>query len=417
LKIFRSVWNFSVRAFGAGVAVFVLTLSAPLLDTAVDQRTAEIRSPDSEPPPRVGVTLRRGDTLLSVLTRFGLPPQSAYGMIEEIRPVLNPRSLRPGQDLELVFDPYDKSIRAIEVRVGDSLVSVKATTAGWSAERRALDFVRETRVVRGTVSGSLYESGIDAGLTPQQVLDLASIFEYDIDFFSDLDPGDGFAVVIEQLRYADGRRVAGRILAAQIDNDGEAVSAFYFVSRRGGAYYDGSGQALRRRFLRAPLSYVRISSAFSMARQHPISRTVRPHKAIDYAAPAGTPVVAIGPGRVEIAGWAPGYGNLVEIRHNGNRYASRYGHLSKIASGIREGATVNAGEVVGYVGQTGDATGPHLHFEFLNGGEQINFLGLKITGADRLAGAELESFARAREERLAQLRGRRQKPAPAHKPL
>jgi murein DD-endopeptidase MepM/ murein hydrolase activator NlpD len=394
-----------VRAIGLGFAVLALTLSAPLLDTTFDQQPINLNPREPEPAPRVGVTLRRGDTLLSVLTRFGLPSQSAHGMLEKIRPVLNSRALRPGQDVELVFDPYDKSIRAVEVRLEDSLVSIKATTDGWSAERREIHFARETRVIRGKIAGSLYESGIEAGLTPQQILDLAGMFEYDIDFFSDFRAGDAFAVVLEQRRYVDGRRITGRILAAELENNGEPLGAFYFVTQRGGGYFDAAGRALRRSFLRAPLSYMRISSAFSVARQHPISRTVRPHEAIDYAAPTGTPVVAIGAGVVEFAGPANGYGNLVEIHHD-DGYVSRYGHLSRFASGIRERAPVEAGQMIGYVGQTGDATGPHLHFEFLRRGEKINFLALKIAGVDRLTEAEFGTFARIRDERLAQMRAR-----------
>jgi murein DD-endopeptidase MepM/ murein hydrolase activator NlpD len=405
-----------VRAVGVAVAALVLTLSAPLLDTAIDRQQIKLPQPEPEPPPRVGVTLRRGDTLLSILTRFGLPSHSAHGMLEKIRPVLNARTLRPGQDVEVVFDPYDKSIKAVEVRLEDSLVSIKATSDGWSAERRELHFVRETRVIRGNIAGSLYESGIEAGLTPQQILEIAGIFEYDIDFFSDLHPGDSFAAVVEEMRYADGRRAGGRILAAELENNREPFSAFYFVTKSGGAYYDGEGRALRRPFLRAPLSYARISSAFSAARRHPIFRTVRPHQAIDYAAPAGTPVVAIGSGHIESAGWANGYGNMVEIRH-AKGYRSRYGHLSRIASGVREGVSVNAGEVVGYVGQTGHATGPHLHFEFLKSGEKINFLELKIPAIERLMKADREGFARTREQRLAQLRSERGEVARADKRL
>jgi murein DD-endopeptidase MepM/ murein hydrolase activator NlpD len=414
LKLFRFLWSCALRAVGLCLAVLVVTLAAPLLDTAIDQQRLDLRPP--EPPPRVGITLRRGDTLLSILTRFGLPSHSAHGMLEKIRPVLNSRALRPGQDVELVFDPYDKSIKAVEVRLEDSLVSIKATRDGWSAERRELHFVRESRIIRGTITGSLYESGIEAGLTPQQILELAGIFEYDIDFFSDLRPGDSFAVVLEQMRYADGRHAGGRILAAELENNGTPIRAFFFVTATGGAYYDSEGRILRRPFLRAPLSYLRISSAYSAARRHPIFRTVRPHQAIDYVAPIGTAVVAIGSGHVEFAGPLNGYGNMVEIRH-AKGYGSRYGHLSRIAADIREGVSVRGGEVIGYVGQTGDATGPHLHFEFLHGGEKLDFLALRVPGVEMLTEAQLEDFSRVRNERLAQLRPGRSDLARAHKRL
>lgn len=403
MKFLKSLRDWALRTAGIVFAVFVLSLAAPLLDTSIDQQQSDSPPPQAEPLARVGVTLRRGDTLLSVLTRFGLPRLSAQTIVEKLNPLLNVRTLRAGHNLQIVVNPQDQSVQGMEVTVKNSLVRVKATAEGWSAERRDIPFVRETRTFRGTINGSLYESGTDAGLTPQQILDLARIFEYNIDFFSDFQNGDAFAAVVEQLRYADGRTVGGRILAAQLEPGGELSSAFYFVSPDGtGAYYDSEGKALHRSFLRAPLSYVRISSSFTLARHHPILRTVRPHQAIDYAAPTGTPVVAIGPGRVEFAGWSNGYGNLVEI-HHASGYVSRYGHFSRIASSIRKGSHVEAGDVVGYVGQTGLATGPHLHFEFLKNGRKINFLALKIPAIDRLTGGNLQNFMRTRDAQLAAL--------------
>jgi len=405
LKFLRAFRDWTLRALGIAFAVIVLSLCAPLLDTAIDPHQERDLLPNAtEPFARVGVTLRRGDTLLSILSRFGLPRLSAQSIVEKVRPLLNLRALRPGHNVQIVVNREDQSVQGMEVTLDTSLVSVRSTADGWSAERRDIPFVRETRTIRGTIAGSLYESGVDAGLTPQQILDLARIFEYDIDFFSDFHRGDAFAAVVEQLRYEDGRQVGGRVLAAELEPNGETSSAFYFLSKDGSAaYYDTEGRALRRSFLRAPLSYVRISSAFSLARQHPIFRTVRPHQAIDYAAPAGTPVVAIGAGRVEFAGWRNGYGNLVEIRH-ANGYSSRYGHFSRIAPGIRKGSHVESGDLVGYVGQTGHATGPHLHFEFLKNGEKINFLALKIPGIDRLKGEDLRAFMLKRDRQLAQLR-------------
>ena len=271
-------------------------------------------------------------------------------------------------------------------------------------ERRDIPSVRETRVVSGTIEDSLYQSGLSAGLSPEYIAELEDIFKYDIDFFSDFNRGDDFSTVLEAIRYADGRQVPRRVLAANLQADGKTHSAFYFVSNNGkGSYYDEEGKSLRNAFLRAPLSFTRISSPYSLARRHPISRILRPHLAIDYAAPAGTPVLAIGSGRVSFSGWRRGYGNLVEVRHD-RGYSSRYGHFSRIARGIRKGAQVNAGDVIGFVGQTGHATGPHLHFEFLQGRKKINFLATKIPRTESLAGVELQRFMRERDQRMAQLR-------------
>jgi len=357
-----------------------------------------------EPHARVGVTLRRGDTLLSVLTNHGLERSLAHTLIEQVAPFIKLRALRPGDNFQLIVDPRDKSVQGMEVLLKDNLVKVKSTSEGWATERHEIPSVRESAVKRGSITDSLYENGIKAGLTPQQILDLAGIFEYEIDFFSDFQPGDAFAAVVEEVRYTDGRRAPGRILAAELETNNKPVSAFYFVPRdQPGAYYDEQGHSLRRAFLRAPLSYARISSHFTGARRHPIFRTVRPHRAIDYAAPAGTPVVAIGRGHVEFAGWRAGYGNLVEIRHS-NDFVSRYGHFSRIGEGIRRGRQVDAGDVIGYVGQTGHATGPHLHFEFLKRSQNINFLALDLPKIERLKGTDFERFIESRNQQMATLR-------------
>jgi murein DD-endopeptidase MepM/ murein hydrolase activator NlpD len=394
-----------VRFTGLVFATLALVLCAPFVNPPEKEHEPK-PSPAvaAEEPPRVGVKLRRGDTLATVLTRFGVKPPSAHAIIDKVRPFLNPRQIRPGHDVQVVLSPEDKTVQGVELVVENNLLRVKATADGWLLEREEIPFVRDARVIRSTIKDSLYQSGVAAGLTPQHILALAKMFEYDIDFFSDFRRGDGFYFAVEELRYADGRRVLGRILAAELESGDETFSTFYYVAKDGhGAYYDREGRSARRSFLRAPLSYDRISSPFSLNRQNPISRTVRPHMAIDYAAPAGTPVVAIGRGQVDFVGWRNGYGNVVDIVHSGG-YMSRYAHFSRVAEGIRKGRAVNAGDVVGYVGQTGHATGPHLHFEFLRGGEKINFLSLRSLKNDRLAGQDLQRFKRLREEREAQLR-------------
>jgi len=391
------------------VLVVVLSSVALLSAPFINPPTYEQRLPPPVPNPikpesRIGVTLRHGDTLGSLLKRFGIRPPSAHAMIEKVRPFVNPKKIRPGDNIQVVLNSEDRTVEAMEFIVDDDLVRIKATDGGWAVERHEIPFVRESRIIRGTIKESLYESGTEAGLLPQQILDLAKIFEYDIDFFSDFQPQDRFSVIVEEIRYADGRRASGRILAAELEADDDVFDAFYFVAKDGRAdYYNHNGDALRRAFLRAPLSYVRISSPFNRNRMHPIFRTVRPHLAIDYAAPAGSPVVAIGKGHVEFAGWRNGYGNVVDIRHSGN-YLSRYAHFSRFAAKLRGGQSVDAGDVIGYVGQTGHATGPHLHFEFLRGGTKVNFLDMRIPKSEQLAGTDLQQFNRLREQQQALLR-------------
>jgi murein DD-endopeptidase MepM/ murein hydrolase activator NlpD len=394
------------KCVGVAIAAAVLLLSAPFVNLTPDEEI--IPPPQANPPAaaesRVAVKLRHGDTLIAVLKRYGIARPSAHALIAKVRPFVNPRKIQSGDNLHVVLNAADRTVEAVELVVDDNLVRVKATNDGWLAEREEIPFVRETKVVRGAIKGSLYESGTDAGLSPQHIVDLAKIFESDIDFFSDFQPQDSFSVVIEELRYSDGRRLSGRVLAAELEAGKDLFDAFYFTGKDGSAdYYNNKGEALRRAFLRAPLSYSRISSPYSTNRRHPIFRTVRPHLAIDYAAPAGSPVVAIGSGRVVFVGWRGGYGNVVDIRHAGN-YVSRYAHFSKFAGKLRRGQAVEAGDVIGYVGQTGHATGPHLHFEFLRGGTKINFLDLRIPKSQQLAKEDLQQFQRLRDERQAMLR-------------
>jgi murein DD-endopeptidase MepM/ murein hydrolase activator NlpD len=394
------------RGAGVTAATFILLLGAPLLNSPHNESDVVPPPPIAapQPPARIEVELRKGDTLASVLKRFGIEPPSAHAMIEKVRPFVNPRRIRPGDNVQVVLNPKDRTVEAMEFVIDDNLVRVKATDDGWFAERHEIPYVRERRVVRGRIKGSLYESGINAGLSPQHILDLARVFEYDIDFFSDFQPENAFSVLVEEIRYGDGRTGTGRILAAELEAGGDVFNGYYYVGKDGtGDYYNSKGEALRRAFLRAPLSFARISSPFSRSRRHPIFRTLRPHLAIDYAAPPGTPVVAIGRGRVEFAGWRNGYGNVVDIRHSGT-YISRYAHFSGFMRNLRKGQTVDAGDVIGYVGQTGHATGPHLHFEFFRGGQKINFLALRLPKNHQLAGEDLLRFDRLRGQHQATLR-------------
>ena len=386
--------------------VAVALLSAPFVNSL--QHEAESLPAAAKPSnaqTSIGAMFRSGDNLLSSLRRVALEAPLPHGLIEKIHPLLNLHKLRPENNVHVVLDEQDKTVSAMEFVVDNKLIRVKAPNEASLTERQEVPFVKESRVVQGRIKSNLYESGIDAGLSPLQILDLAKIFESDVDFFSDLHPGDDFKVIMEDRRYLDGRRAAGRILAAEFEVEDQIIDAFYYEKNGVGNYYNRKGESLRRSFLRAPLSYARISSPFSANRLNPFSRSVRPHLAIDYAAPFGTPVVAIGRGQVEFAGWRSGYGNVVDIRHSEN-YLSRYAHFSRLAADLRVGQWVEPGDVIGYVGQTGHATGPHLHFEFLHGERKINFLDLHTAKAQELKGADLQSFVASRDRQLALLHPR-----------
>ena len=393
-----------LRAELAHVGQF-FTAEAPIISDEAAQQLALVAADQdiAEPEPRIvtrEVTLQRGDTLLELLKRNGLGMASAHKMIETLRQQLDPRALRAGQNLQLKVDSQEETVTGLEYLWRDATVKVESTEDGWSVEKNTIPSTQRSRVVTGRVDSSLYQDGVEAGLSGAQIMELATIFEYDIDFFSDFKKGDGFSVLFEEKHYVDGRKQPGRVVAAEVEAGGDPFRIFHFTNRAGqSGYYDVEGKALRRAFLRAPLSYQRISSRYDLNRRHPIFRTVRPHRAIDYAAPAGTPVVALGRGQVTFAGWQGGYGNMVEIKHPSG-YSTRYAHFSRIAKGIRRGKSVDQGDVVGYVGQTGHATGPHLHFEMLQKGNKINFLALRTPPEIQLTGADLKNFLAMKDERL-----------------
>jgi murein DD-endopeptidase MepM/ murein hydrolase activator NlpD len=404
------------------LATVYFSLPAPAPEPLNDQEDVAIRSlpASSQPDPlyrsldegsatdsspkTVDLALRRGDTLQGALLRHGLTATAASDLIEQLKSFYDPKKMRPGDTFRLLLD-QGNGIQGLEHSADGAMVRVLSTENGWIAKRQEIPFVHRSKVVRGNIRGSLFEDGVDAGLSPPQIHELVNLFEYDIDFFSDLRRGDDFSVIFEEKQYANGQREKGRLLAAEIQAGGSPYQIFYYKGKKQkGSYYDNRGEALIKAFLRAPLNYRRISSPFRINRRHPIFRTVRPHQAIDYAAPTGTPVVAIGDGQVTFSGTRGGYGRMVEVRHN-DGYVSRYAHFSKIPKDIRVGKSISRGEVVGYVGQTGHATGPHLHFEMLKKGRKINFLDLKLASADRLTGSELQEFLAMRDKKLALLQG------------
>jgi murein DD-endopeptidase MepM/ murein hydrolase activator NlpD len=232
---------------------------------------------------------------------------------------------------------------------------------------------------------------IEDGLRPSLVATFCDVFSCDVDFTTETKDGDAYEILVEDRR-KHGQTIGSRILSGRYTGGGKSHEAFYYEGRGRGGYYRAGGESLRRAFLKSPLNYSRISSHFTHARRHPIFKTVRPHLGVDYAAPAGTPVVSVGDGVVQSAGWANGYGNLVRIRHK-NGVVTYYAHLSRYGAGMRPGATVSQNQVLGYVGQTGHATGPHLDFRIQQNGRFVNPLTYKSAGGDPLPAAEKAAFA------------------------
>jgi murein DD-endopeptidase MepM/ murein hydrolase activator NlpD len=281
--------------------------------------------------------------------------------------------------------------------------------SGWTGKEERLPWTTDTVVVSGTIRSTLSQAMDSAtAFFPGRARDeltwaLADIFEYRVDMSRDLQQGDRFRALVERSVAPSGATKMGTVLAASFTLSGNEVSAFRFDSKFGKpTYYDAKGKSLRAQFLRAPLEFRRISSTFGM-RFHPILGRWKAHKGTDYAAGLGTPVRAVGDAQVVRAGWAGGYGNVLELRHR-NGYVTRYGHLRGFAKGIRAGTRVEIGQTVAYVGTTGLSTAPHLHFELLVGGVQRDSrTALRSIASEPIGGSERDDFDRLRERLLATL--------------
>lgn len=255
----------------------------------------------------------------------------------------------------------------------------------------------ETRqaVATGTISHSLFLAGKAAGLSDRLIMELAAIFAWDVDFALDIREGDRFTVLYEET-YLEGEKLRdGEIVAAEFINQGERHHAYRHTTTDGRtSYFSADGRDMRKQFIRTPVSIARISSGFNLRRKHPVLNRIRAHKGVDYAAPTGTPIKATGNGRVTFRGKKGGYGNTVIIQH-GSTYTTLYAHMSRFARGIKSGSRVQQGQTIGYIGSTGLATGPHLHYEFRVNGQHRNPLTVKLPKSAPLPKNELPQFVAA----------------------
>jgi len=327
----------------------------------------------------IEVVVRRDDSLDRIFRRLRLSVTdlATVRALEGVRVLLD--RLNPGE--RLVFLHRDGSLIGLERRVSlTQQLEVRRTEAGFQATVIPKPIQAETSVAHGTVDSSLFESANAAGLSDAAVLKLARVFSSDIDFVQGLHSGDEFTVAYERISQ-DGHYVKdGDILAARFVNQGHEYVAVRFVGPDGLArYYTPDGRSMEKAFLRAPLEFRRISSGFAAARLHPILNRIRAHRGTDFAAPLGTPIFAAGAGRLRFRGQKGGYGNVVEIDHGGG-IVTVYGHMSRFAD-LRAGAHVQQGQTIGYVGMTGLATGPHLHYEFHVNGQFVDPQRVKLPAA------------------------------------
>lgn len=315
--------------------------------------------------------VKNGDNLSGILLKYNVGSGDVEQLVQLSQGVFDVRSIRVGNKYT-VFCSND-SLKKAQYLVYEQTPTryvVFETGDSIHIHVEEKEVKVQARIAEGTITSSLWNAMIDAGATANLAVAISEIYAWSVDFYA-IQPGDNFTVIYEELSVDDERIGIGNILSARFNHGGKDIYAFRFIQDNVADYFDEKGQSLRKAFLKAPLKFSRISSKFSNSRLHPVLRIRRPHHGVDYAAPTGTPVHAIGSGTVTDVRWAGGAGRMVKIKHNAT-YTTAYMHLSAYGRGIKQGARVSQGQVIGYVGSSGLATGPHLDFRFYKNGTPVD---------------------------------------------
>jgi len=354
------------------------------------------------------LTVANGDTLVSVLLNAGVPAEDAHRSIVALRKDFNPKDLRAGQEVTLLFRHEgvfaDAEFRSLAMaRDYRSRVVVERDDAGEFISRvEEIPLVRAMSANAGTIRSSLYDDALKAGVSANVVAELIRVFSWDVDFQREIREGDGFEVFYEQLSSKEGDVIRdGPVLMASLTLRGNRMTLYRYTDDRGESdYFDAKGASVQKALLKTPIDGARLSSGFGM-RHHPILGYSTMHRGIDFAAAVGTPIYAAGSGTVEYAGWRGAYGRYIKIRHTED-FSTAYAHMSRLAVSVN--ARVRQGQVIGYVGTTGRSTGPHLHYEILLKSKQVNPASVKMPSGRNLAGSELKRFLAYRAEVERQLK-------------
>lgn len=349
--------------------------------------------------------VRRDDTLQSILSRLNIRNRDAHEFIRNDQTASEiAKALIPGKQIEAETD-IDGNLVKFEYQLNaDQYLTIHKTTDGYEAEKQLRQLEMRPILKSAKINSSLFSATDDANIPDNIAMQLADIFESEIDFHSDLRRGDHFNVIYEG-SYHQGELIkTGDVLAAEFVNDGKVFRAIgYRDGDKKMQYYTPEGKSLHKSFLRSPLEFTRVSSGFSAARFHPVLQRVRAHKGVDMAAPTGTRVKASGDAVVDFVGQKGGYGNVIVLKHN-NGVSTVYGHLSRFATGLRRGAKIAQGEIIGFVGMTGVATGPHLHYEFLMNGQHRDPMKVALPKSNTIDARNKTEFANISNQLTAQLR-------------
>jgi murein DD-endopeptidase MepM/ murein hydrolase activator NlpD len=379
-----------------------MEMTASIPETTESPAASE---PDAE---WMTVTVRPGDSLARIFSRESLGARTLHDIMSLGGDTRILTRIHPGDILEYQLDT-EQGLRALRYRI-NPLNEILVTRGDDGFQVEQLTHVPETQIAHaiGTIDSSLFLAAQKAGLSDNLTMALAGVFGYDVDFALDIRQGDSFAVIYED-RYLDGEFIGhGNILAAEFINQGRRYQAVRYTDAGGNTdYYTPEGKSLRKAFLRTPVSVSRISSHFNPNRRHPVLNTIRAHRGVDYAAPTGTPIMATGAGKVVHIGNKGGYGRTIILQH-GTQYSTLYAHMSRYARGLRTGSRVQQGDVIGYIGSSGLATGPHLHYEFLVNGVHRNPLTVKLPDAEPIRADYKADFMVTAQTLLAQLESRTQ---------
>jgi len=336
--------------------------------------------------------IAQGESLASIFKAKSLSPGLLHRVVNSSKEAKQLAKIRPGQKLKFLLDDENGLEGLILVKSAVDSLHIRADGDSFKTELVSKNVERRVASATGTIESSLFVDGQKAGLTDSQIMELAALFGWDIDFALEIRAGDQFRLLYEE-QFLDGEKFRnGPILAAEFINKGAVYQAFRFEQQDGDVgYYDAQGRNKRRAFIRTPIKFARVSSRFTTKRWHPVLKKWRSHKGVDYAAPTGTPIKATGSGKVIFRGWKGGYGRVVIVQH-ANKYRTLYAHMSKFSSKAKAGSKVKQGQIVGYVGKSGLATGPHLHYEFQVNGVHRNPLTVKLPKSLPLPKSKLAAF-------------------------
>ncbi len=396
--------------------------ASPAAAPALDE--LEPAAPDADHPAAPGtdndvvqevVEVQRGDTLIEVLVNSGVSQVDAYGAVDALTDLFTPRDLKPGQEIALTFSLGNNPPEGgtglslvgltLQPSVEQDLQVTRGLDGGFTALAIDRPLVRRDVAIEGTIDSSLFEAAEQQGVPFAVLADLIRAFSYDVDFQREIQPGDKFELLYDQFDDEAGNFAkTGELIYASLTLSGRDLEIYRFMPESGFAdFFTPKGESVRKALLRTPIDGARITSGFGL-RNHPILGYSKMHKGVDFGAPQGTPIFAAGDGVIVKIGRQGSYGNYVQIRHN-SEYATAYAHMSRFAKGLEVGSRVRQGDVIGYVGATGRATGPHLHYEVLMAGKQTNPLDVKLPAGEKLAGDQLIAF-KARMQEIDGLRQR-----------